>query len=46
MNLVENKVIKIKDSMISSTITEIKDLLDQSRQKVALQVNQELISTI
>ena len=41
----ENKVIKIKDSMISSTINEIKDLLDQSRQKVALQVNQELIST-
>lgn len=45
MNSVENKVIKIKDSMISSTINEIKDLLDQSRQKVALQVNQELIST-
>lgn len=31
--------------MISSTINEIKDLLDQSGQKVALQVNQELIST-
>ena len=31
--------------MISSTISEIKALLSQSRQKVALQVNQELIST-
>ena len=31
--------------MISSTISEIKAILSQARQKVALQVNQELIST-
>ena len=45
MNFVENKIIKNENSMISSTISEIKALLSQSRQKVALQVNQELIST-
>ena len=45
MNSVENKIIKNEDNMISSTISEIKAVLSQARQKVALQVNQELIST-
>lgn len=37
--------IKINNNMISTTIIEIKNLLKNSRQNVALQVNMELIST-
>ena len=40
-----NEVIKKDNNVISSTVSEIKDLLNQSRQNVAVQVNQELIAT-
>lgn len=34
-----NEVIKNENNMISSTVTEIKNFLNQSRQNVALKVN-------
>lgn len=41
----DNEIIKKHNNVISATVSEIKDLLYQSRQNVAVQVNQELIAT-
>lgn len=41
----ENRTSSPNNTVMSSTIDEIRNLLSQSRQNVAVQVNQELIST-
>lgn len=41
----ENRTSIPNNTVMSSTIDEIRNLLSQSRQNVAVQVNQELIST-